>query len=88
MSASMSVAWLLGLVVAALAVYGLLQLGKKRELSDEEFERESKRPSLIRTGLQEVQGFLEPEKRTAIVEVRKEQTKVDQAVPADPPTPE
>jgi len=88
MSASMSVAWLLGLVVAALAVYGLLQLGKKRELSDEEFERESKRPSLIRTGLQEIQGFLEPEKRTAIVEVRKEQTKVDQAVPADPPTPE
>lgn len=88
MSASMSVAWLLGLVVAALAVYGLLQLGKKREFSDEEFERESKRPSLIRTGLQEVQGFLEPEKRTAIVEVRKEQTKVDQAVPADPPTPE
>jgi hypothetical protein len=88
MSASMSVAWLLGLVVAALAVYGLLQLGKKRELSDEEFERESKRPSLIRTGLQEVQGFLEPEKRTAIVEVRKEQTKVDQAVPADPPIPE
>lgn len=88
MSASMSVAWLLGLVVAALAVYGLLQLGKKRELSDEEFERESKRPSLIRTGLQEVQGFLEPEKRTAIVEVRKEQTKVDQAAPAEPPTPE
>ena len=88
MSASMSVAWLLGLVVAALAVYGLLQLGKKREFSDEEFERESKRPSLIRTGLQEVQGFLEPEKRTAIVEVRKEQTKVDQAVPAEPPTPE
>lgn len=88
MSASMSVAWLLGLVVAALAVYGLLQLGKKREFSDEEFERESKRPSLIRTGLQEVQGFLEPEKRTAIVEVRKEQTKVDQAVPADPPIPE
>ena len=88
MSASMSVAWLLGLVVAALAVYGLLQLGKKREFSDEEFERESKRPSLIRTGLQEIQGFLEPEKRTAIVEVRKEQTKVDQAVPADPPTPE
>jgi hypothetical protein len=84
----MSVAWLLGLVVAALAVYGLLQLGKKREFSDEEFERESKRPSLIRTGLQEVQGFLEPEKRTAIVEVRKEQTKVDQAVPADPPIPE
>jgi len=88
MSASMSVAWLLGLVVAALAVYGLLQLGKKREFSDEEFERESKRPSLIRTGLQEVQGFLEPEKRTAIVEVRKEQTKVDQAAPAEPPTPE
>jgi hypothetical protein len=84
----MSVAWLLGLVVAALAVYGLLQLGKKREFSDEEFERESKRPSLIRTGLQEVQGFLEPEKRTAIVEVRKEQTKVDQAAPAEPPTPE
>jgi hypothetical protein len=84
----MSVGWLLGLVVLVLAVYGLLRLGKKREFSDEEFERESKRPSLMRTGLQEFQGFLEPEKRAAIVEVRKEQKKVDQVVPAEPPTPE
>ena len=84
----MSVGWLFGLVVLVLAVYGLLQLGKKREFSDEEFERESKRPSLMRTGLQEFQGFLEPEKRAAIVEVRKEQKKVDQVVPAEPPTPE
>lgn len=84
----MSVAWLLGLVVLVLAVYGFLQLGKKREFSDEEFERESKRPSLIRTGLQEFQAFLEPEKKVAIEEVRKEQKKVDQAVPGEPPTPE
>lgn len=83
-----SAAWFLGLVVVVLAVYGLAQLGKKRQLSDEEFERESRRPSLIGTALQEFQGFLEPEKRAAVIEIRKEQKKVDQTVPAEPPKPE
>ena len=81
-------AWFLGLVVLVLAVYGLVQLGKKREFSDEEFEHKSKRPSLIGTALQEFQGFLEPEKRAAVIEIRKEQKKVDQTVPSEPPKPE
>ncbi len=84
----LSAAWFLGLVVLALAIYGLVQLGKKREFSDEEFERESKRPSLIGTALQEFQGFLEPEKRAAVMEIRKDQKKVDQTVPSEPPKPE
>ncbi len=87
MSVNTSVAWLVGLVVLALAFYGLAQLGKKREFSDEEYERESKRPSLIGTALQEFQGFLEPEKRAAVVEIRKEEKKVDQTVPSEPPKP-
>jgi hypothetical protein len=87
MSVDTSVAWLVGLVVLALAFYGLAQLGKKRKFSDEEYERESKRPSLIGTALQEFQGFLEPEKRAAVVEIRKEKRKADQAVPSEPPKP-
>jgi len=84
----MSAAWLLGLVVVALAFYGLLRLGKRHEFSNEEYERESKRPSLIGTALQEFQGFLEPEKRAAVIEIRKEQKKVDQTVPSEPPKPQ
>ena len=82
-----SAAWFLGLILLVLAVYGLVQLGKKHEFSDEEYEHESKRPSLIGTALQEFQGFLEPEKRAAVVEIRKEKRKADQTVPSEPPKP-
>jgi hypothetical protein len=73
------------LIVLVLAVYGLLRLGKPRSISEEEFEREARRPSLVRTGLQEFQGFLEPEKRAALEAVQAEERKTDQTVPGEPP---
>jgi hypothetical protein len=79
------VAWLLGVAMAALMVFGLAKLLRKKGFSDEEYEREAARPSLLRTGLQELQGFLEPEKRAAIQVVREEKQKTDQTTPGDPP---
>jgi hypothetical protein len=66
-------------------VLGAVKLLRKKHFSEEEFEREAARPSLLRTGLQELQGFLEPEKRAAIEVVREERRKTDPSNPGDPP---
>lgn len=80
MSAS---AWIV-LVVLVLMIYGLVRLARPRaELSDEEFEREARRPSLLRTGLQDLQGFLEPEKRASVQVLRQEKRKTKRNLSGD-----
>ena len=54
-------------------------------LREEDFEREAKRPSLMRTGFQEFQGFLEPEKKAALEIVTEEKRKTDVTLSGDPP---
>lgn len=77
---------LVAAVLVALLVYGLVHVVRPRELSEEEFEREAKRPSLMRTGLQEFQGFLEPEKKVALEIVTEEKRKTDVTLSGDPPS--
>jgi len=75
----MSVAGWIAVIVIALLFYGLSQLGRKREISDEEFEREAKRgASLLGNGLQELQGFLEPGAKAAMEVLKGEKRKTDQ----------
>jgi hypothetical protein len=73
------------LLVFVLMVYGLVRLTRPRTISDEEFEREARRPSLLRTGLQELQGFLEPEKRASIQALRREKRKTKNKLSGDRP---
>lgn len=82
----MSPAGWLAIIVIALMIVFVVQLARPRSFSDEEFEKESKRPSLLRTGLQEVQGFLEPTKKVAIEVVEQEKRKTNQEATGDPPT--
>lgn len=63
-------------------VVGVLKSIRARELSDEEFVREARRQSLLRTGLQ---GVLEAEKRATIEVVREERRKTNQAATGEPP---
>jgi hypothetical protein len=77
---------LVAAVLVALLVYGLVHVVRPRELGEEEFEREAKRPSLMRTGLQEFQGFLEPEKKVALEIVTEEKRKTDVTLSGDPPS--
>ena len=79
------VAWLIGWFFTLLMAFGVFKLTRRRGFSDEEYERESKRPSLLRTGLQEFQGFLEPEKKAALRVVQEEKRKTDRAIPGEPP---
>jgi hypothetical protein len=76
------IAGLTGIAVATHMVVGALKPIRARELSDEKFVREARRPSLLRTGLQ---GVLEPEKRAAIGVVREERRKTNQAATGEPP---
>jgi hypothetical protein len=78
-------AWAAGIALVLLMLAGLAQLAGNKEFSDEAYERECRRPSLLRTGLQEFQGFLEPEKKAAIEIVKEEKRKTDQSVPGEPP---
>lgn len=84
----MSPAGWVAITVIALMIVFVVQLGRPRSFSEEEFEKESKRPSLLRTGLQEFQGFLEPTKKVAIEVVEKEKRKTNQEATGDPPQPE
>jgi len=77
--------WIVVVVLVMLMALGIVQALRKRELTDEEFEREARRPSLMRTGLQEFQGFLEPEKKAALEVVEQEKRKTDQSVAGEPP---
>ncbi len=72
-------AWL-ALIILIFAAVGFLRLVKKREISEKQFEIESRRTSLMGTGLQEFQGFLEPEKRAALKVVQEEKRKTDQTI--------
>jgi hypothetical protein len=81
----MALAWLAVLVVVGLMALGVLRALRTREITDQDFEREAKRPSLMRTGLQEFQGFFEPEKKAAVEVVKQEKRKTDRIVPGDPP---
>ncbi len=81
----MSAASWVGLTVFLLMVYGLYQLGRRRELSEKDFEREARRPSLLGTGLQEFQGLLEPEKKAAIQSVREEKRKTKPSLSGERP---
>jgi len=80
-----TLAWTIGLAVFVLMGGGILRLQRRRSLSNEEFEREARRPSLMRTGLQEFQGFLEPEKKAAVEAVREEERKTSPTFSGDPP---
>ncbi len=73
-----TIAWIVGVLIALLMLGGILFATKRRNISDEVFERESRRPSILRTGLQEFQGFLEPEKKAAVEVVKEEQRKHEQ----------
>ena len=77
--------WLTVLAVVLLMASGICQALRRKEFSEEEFERESKRPSLMRTGFQEFQGFLEPEKKDDLEVVKEEKKKTDQVFPSEPP---
>jgi hypothetical protein len=81
----MSAGYWIGLLVLILLVYGLVRLARVRSLSEEEFEREARRPSLLGTGLQELQGFLEPEKKASVESVREEKRKTNQSLSGDRP---
>ena len=81
-----SAAWIT-IIVVILMVYGLVQLGRRREITEEEFEREARRPSLLRTGLQEFQGFLEPAKRAAHEAVLEEKKKTATSLSGEGPDP-
>jgi hypothetical protein len=83
----MSPAGWIAIIVLVLCVYGFIQLGRRREITEEEFEREARRASLIRTGLQELQGFLEPAKRAAQEAVQEEKRKTNTSVAGEPPEP-
>ncbi len=74
------------IAAVALMALGIVQALRRKELTEEEFEREAGRPSLMRTGLQEFQGFLEPEKKAALQVVEQEKRKTDQTVAGDPPS--
>ncbi len=78
-------AWIGGILVASLMAVGIIRALRKKELSEDEFEREARRQSLVRTGFQEFQGFLEPEKKAAFEVVEQEKRKTDQTVTGDPP---
>ena len=81
----MTVVWLAVLVVVILMALDVLRKLRTREFTDQDFERGAQRPSLMRTGLQEFQGFLEPEKKVAVEVVKQKKRKTDQTVPGDPP---
>ena len=80
-----TIIWVAGIALVLLMFAGLIQSIRKKKFTDEEFEREAKRPSLMRTGLQELQGFLEPEKKAALEIVKEEKRKTDQTIPGEPP---
>ena len=71
--------------MVALLVYGFVHVVRPPELREEDFEREAKRSSLMRTGLQEFRGFLEPEKKAALEIVTEEKRKTDVTLSGDPP---
>ncbi|PYV12857.1 MAG: hypothetical protein DMG07_16115 [Acidobacteria bacterium] len=73
------------LLVAAVVVVVLTYAFVHVMLGQEDFEREAKRPSLMRTGFQEFQGFLEPEKKAALEIVTEEKRKTDVTLSGDPP---
>ncbi len=77
----------LALIVVVIALVGFVKLVRKREITDERFAIESRRPSLLRAGLLEIQGFLEPEKRAALQVVEDEKRKTDLTVCGEPPRP-
>ncbi len=81
----MTLVWMVVLVVVGFMAFGILRTIRTGQLTDHDFERERKRPSLIRTGLQEFQGFLEPEKKVAVEVIKQEMRKTDQTIPGDPP---
>lgn len=81
MSAS---AWIV-LLVFILMLCGRLGLARPRKISDEDFERGARRPSLLGTGLQERQGFLEPEKRASVQAIRREKRKTSHIKSGDRP---
>ena len=73
------------LLVAAVVVVVLTYAFVHVMLGEEDLEREAKRPSLMRTGLQEFQGFLEPEKKAVLEIVTEEKRKTDVTLSGDPP---
>jgi len=79
--------WMIGLGVVLLMGAGVLRLMARKEITDEEFELGTRRPSLLRAGLQEFQGFLEPEKRAAFKAVQEEKQKSERSVPGELPKP-
>jgi hypothetical protein len=74
-----------GIAFVLLMIAALIRSSGKKEFTEEAFERESKRPSLIRTGLQEFQDLLEPEKKAAFEIVKGEKRKTDSTTPGAPP---
>jgi hypothetical protein len=79
-----AVAWLVVLALAAMMLGILAKTLRRHGISDEEFDRKAKRPSLLRAGLQEFQGFLEPEKKAAYEVVEQEKRKTDVQTQGDP----
>ena len=79
----MTVMWLAALVIVILMALGVSRALRPGRITDRNFEREARRPSLIRTGLQEFQGFLEPEKKVAVEVIEQERRKTDQIVSGD-----
>jgi len=73
------------LLVAAVMVVVVTYAFVHVMLGEEDLEREAKRPSLMRTGLQEFQGFLEPEKKAVLEIVTEEKRKTDVTLSGDPP---
>jgi hypothetical protein len=80
-----AVTWLVVIAFAALMLGILVKTLLRHGISDEEFERQAKRPSLLRAGLQEFQGFLEPEKKAAYEVVEQEKRKTDVQTQGEPP---
>ena len=81
----MSAAGWLAIAVVVGALIGVTRLARPRVISDEEFERESKRPSLLRTGLAEFHGFLQPDRKAGVEAIEQEKKKTDIQVSGDPP---
>jgi hypothetical protein len=80
----MTVMWLAALVIVVLMALGVSRALRPGKITDQDFEREARRPSLIRTGLQEFQGFLEPEKKAAVEVIEQERRKTDSIASGDP----
>jgi len=78
--------WLLLLAFVVLILVGANAV-RRTSLSDEEYERESKRPSVLGTAMQGLQGFLEPERKAAMHAVQEEKRKTQSNVSGDPPSP-